>query len=410
MTDDRLVSFILPSRTNLRYLKLAYNSIRKHLGYRHPICMADDASTDNSWAWMQNIMEKDINVKALRNNSGTRWGHCIWYDKIIEELVDTDIFIIWHADMVVGPHMISNMLKHLTDKKVIVSATRIEPPLHPPQPCKIIKDFGIEPEEFNQLEFDKYVRELQDINKDKTTEGIFAPWTCYKSTFQEINGHDPLYKPQSKEDSDEFSRFQLHGCRFIQSWDALAYHMTCRGSRFANGAQRNPDGKVFMKGRETKEWLIQNRKSERNFVRKWGTSVKHDSYMKPIIPHKYNIAFIVKNSNEQLIELLEPHCSVLYVDINYRNYIKDEQPNTLYDLKWRLRPSACDKYEDITVEFDGSKLTQNSYNIIQTLSDIITDSGVVGETMELDIFKLTINSMKTYEHELIVADKSGKLR
>ena len=67
--------------------------------------------------------------------------------------------------------------------------------------------------------------------------------------------------------------------------------MTCRGSRFADGATRNPDGQVFMKNRETDEWLTQNQKATRNFIRKWGHFVKHDSYLKPIIPPKYNIGF-----------------------------------------------------------------------------------------------------------------------
>ena len=48
--------------------------------------------------------------------------------------------------------------------------------------------------------------------------------------------------------------------------------MTCRGSRFADGATRNPDGEVFMKNRETSEWLAQNQKATRNFIRKWGHS------------------------------------------------------------------------------------------------------------------------------------------
>ena len=35
----------------------------------------------------------------------------------------------------------------------------------------------------------------------------------------------------------------------------FVYHMTCRGSRFKDGAMRNPPGQVFMKGRESSEWL-----------------------------------------------------------------------------------------------------------------------------------------------------------
>ena len=61
--------------------------------------------------------------------------------------------------------------------------------------------------------------------------------------------------PQSKEDSDIFNRFILAGYEVVQTEKGCVYHMTCRGSRFADGAQRNPDGEVFMKNRETDEWL-----------------------------------------------------------------------------------------------------------------------------------------------------------
>ena len=70
------------------------------------------------------------------------------------------------------------------------------------------KDFGIEPEEFDEkgllefLEEDKY-------GEEKLTEGIFAPWAIYKDDFQSIGGHDPLYAPQSKEDSDILSLIHI---------------------------------------------------------------------------------------------------------------------------------------------------------------------------------------------------------
>ena len=35
-------------------------------------------------------------------------------------------------------------------EKTIVSLTRIEPPLHPDGPEKVLQDFGIEPEEFDE--------------------------------------------------------------------------------------------------------------------------------------------------------------------------------------------------------------------------------------------------------------------
>ena len=42
------ISFIQPSRNNLKYLKWSYNSIRKNLGYIHEICWADDFSDDGN--------------------------------------------------------------------------------------------------------------------------------------------------------------------------------------------------------------------------------------------------------------------------------------------------------------------------------------------------------------------------
>jgi hypothetical protein len=56
----------------------------------------------------------------------------------------------------------------------------------------------------------------------------------YKEDFLAIGGHDELFAPQSKEDSDLFNRFVLKGYNVIQSWDGLVYHFTSRGSRFNN--------------------------------------------------------------------------------------------------------------------------------------------------------------------------------
>ena len=148
----------------------------------------------------------------------------------------------------------------------------------------------------------------------ETSNGIFAPWAIYKEDFLAIGGHDPLYAPQSKEDSDIFNRFLLNGYELIQTWKGFVYHMTCRGSRFADGAKRNPDGQVFMKNRETDEWLKQNERSTRNFIRKWGHFVKHDEMMMPIIPPKYDVGFVVKNCGLDQLRALEPWCSDIYGD------------------------------------------------------------------------------------------------
>ena len=403
--SDKVISFIQPSRNNLKYLKWSYNSIRKNLGYRHEICWADDFSDDGTWEWMNEMKEKDPNVKIHRNEGPTRLGHTILYDTLVD-MASNDIVMIYHADMYACPNLDTEILKHLERGKV-VSATRIEPPLHPDGPEKVLQDFGIEPEEFDEQGLLNFINQTwEGMPEDKITNGIFAPWAIYKDDFTSIGGHDPLYAPQSKEDSDIFNRFKLAGYELIQTWEGYVYHMTCRGSRFKDGALRNPAGQVFMKGRESSEWLAQNLRSTRNFIRKWGHMVKHDSLLHPIIPPKYDVGFVVENCNNDLLKELEPWCSDIYGDwvghkgFGVNDYVKQEQPNTKFDLSTKIHSDHIEPENDVVVKFDASKLTPENFQILVNLSEILKESGEVGE-MELEIFKFKIKSLDTYEKGLI---------
>ncbi len=297
------------------------------------------------------------------------------------------------------------VLKHLKPGKV-VSATRIEPPLHPDGPEKILEDFGIEPEEFDEMGLLKYVSDFVGTREDETTNGIFAPWAIYKDDFQSIGGHDPLYAPQSKEDSDIFNRFVLNDYKLVQTWKGFVYHMTCRGSRFKDGAFRNPAGQVFMEGRESTEWLKQNLRSTRNFIRKWGHMVRHDELMYPIIPPKYDVGFKVTNCDINMLKELEPWCSNIYTglvgssDEGVLEYIKTEQPDTQFDLTKRCRPSSEEPKNNVIVKFNCRLLTPQNFQILVNLSQILKESGEVGE-MELEIFKFNIESLDSYEKELV---------
>ena len=400
---DKTISFIQPSRNNLKYLKWSYESIRKNLGYRHEICMADDFSNDGTWEWMKEISKKDQNVKIHRNNGPTRLGHTILYDTLINDYATNDIVMIYHADMYALPGLDDEILKHIKPG-VVVSATRIEPPLHPDGPEKLLIDFGIEPEEFKEDELLSWHGTFPEMNHSKlgkeTTEGIFAPWAIYRKDFQSIGGHDDLYAPQSKEDSDIFNRFVLNGYKTIQTWRGFVYHMTCRGSRFAEGAKRNPEGEVAMIGRETDEWLTQNERSTRNFARKWSSYCLHDDYLKPYVSPKYDIGYVVKNCDMNSLMGLEPWSDSMYIGDEelVKQYIRMEQTQTEFDLKERLLKSEVDN--NIVVSFDVSRLRQEDYEMLIVLPEIIKDSGKIGE-FTLGIFDIEIKSLKTYEKELI---------
>ena len=393
----KTISFIIPSRSNLPYLKQAYNSIRKHLGYIHEICMADDASDDNTWEWMQEIAKKDAGVKIHRNKGPERLGHTILYDTLINDYASNEIFAIFHADMIATPNFVDNMIKHL-EKGKVVSSTRIEPPLHPPGPEKIIQNFGLGTDEYDDGKFQRFVEEQEKENKDKTSSGIFAPWMMYKEDFQRIGGHDPLFAPMELEDSDIFNRMYLNGLELIQSRDSYCYHMTCRGSRFKDGLEIEkeiplPDGTIWYKPKDSEEYKKLRENKFREWWRKWGCNVLHDENLLPTVPPKYDIGFVVKmHGNTESLSLLEPWCSKLYVDCDYVDYIKKEQPNTLYDLHDRIYSIHAEKTNDIIVRFDLADLTNESYKIIQNLSSILKESGGVG-VFELDIFEFIVKKL-----------------
>jgi len=389
MLTKKDISFIQPSRNNLKYLKWSYESIRKNGGNEPHICVADDFSNDGTWEWCKEMMEKDKNFHAIRNEGPTRLGHTILYDRLINEVAPTEIVGIYHADMYLCPGALESVLDNIKPQTV-VSLTRIEPPLHPDGPEKVLLDCGTEPEVFDEENVLNWL--ARKTYGNKTTEGIFAPWFLFKEDFQSIGGHDPLYAPQSKEDSDIFNRFLLNGYSLVQTWDGYVYHMTCRGSRF------NPT--LTEVGKESDEWLAQNNRSTRNFIRKWGHFVKHDTLMKPIVPPKYDIGFVIKNCNAKLLEVLEPWSTNIYIDFNPSQYIGYEQPNTQFDLSERIEPINADKHNEIIIEIDGNNFTQYEFELIQQLSEIIKDSGEIGE-FELGNLKITINSLNEYQNSLI---------
>jgi glycosyltransferase involved in cell wall biosynthesis len=396
------ITFVIPSRNNLEFLQLAYKSIR-NLDTKHEILVLNDASTDGTQEWINNLNDPDL---ITHHNTGPeRIGIVGMFDKGIE-MARTKIIFAFHADMVAAPNLDKHILKHLK-KGTIISATRVEPPLHPDGPEKMLVDFGVEVEDFNIDKFNNWVlNEYKPKHNKNTTEGIFAPWCMYKEDFLAIGGHDELFAPQSKEDSDLFNRFVLNGYKILQTWEGLVYHFTSRGSRFnkhAGGAA----------GRNSNEWLHTTTKNMRNFIRKWGTVVKHDALMKPIISPKYSIGIKVENCTSQLLEALEPWCDKIYVDEGniptiIKNYINLEQPKTNFNLQEKIHTTGnLSDYTnngffptDIFIEINGNTFSNQDYSVIQQFSEIIQDSGEIGE-FELGNLKITINSLKEYQNKLI---------
>ena len=387
------ISLIIPSYNTEKHLINTYNSVRKY--YKDvEMVIINDGSTDNTSEWLESL--KDDNV--IKINSKERKGHTYFYDEGMRQATN-EIVGIMHSDMIIGPNYIENILKHLERGKV-VCATRIEPPIHPASKEKIVMDFGMDHNDLKLDEFEKFCNEKSNEFKDITTKGIFAHWVLYKEDHFAIGGHDQIFAPYGYEDSDIFNRWILAGYEMIQSRDAFVYHLTCRGHRWNNGI-----------GIENDDYQVTMNRCSRDFVRKWGDWITNNEYQFPIINPKYDIGFIVNNCNHQLLKVLEPWCSTIYVDesndiVLRDNYIRLEQPNTSFNLHDRVKPLDNEKNNEILVTINGNNFTQQDLQAIYQLPNILANSGEPAFHGELGNLTIEIfETMNTYEKDLIICKK-----
>jgi len=389
------ITFCIPSKNNLRYLKTCIPSIRKN-SFRpdHDIIVFVDSDNDGTVEWLRENKDKYEITYFVNPKLGKElYGIGKAYDYCVDKST-TAVFIIFHADMILGKNADLQAWNQL-QKKMVVCSTRIEPPLHPNAGEKILMDFGVWPEEFKEEAFNEFV--TKENNSSIVTEGIFAPWMMYKEDFLTLGGHDPILK-SAREDSDIFNRMLLAGFGFVQSWSSLVYHFTGRGGQFQHGSVGE---------KKDEEWQQLMNNSTREFIRKWGSSVKHTPLMKPIVNPKYNIGFAVKYCNLQLLDILEPWCDRIYIEdemgVLFASYYEYEHKRTSYDLKKRVLTLGYQNpqdYDDIIVEIDGKNFNNYDFQLLQQLPEIIKDSGEIGK-FQLNNLNIEINLIKEYQDSLV---------
>jgi len=382
---DRRITYCIPTKNNLRYLKNSINSIKENSSNEYDIVVFVDADNDGTIDWL-----KENGIRYTTNETDEPKGIAYGYNRCIE-MAETPIVCMFHADMYMGKGFDTGILKYLKPLSV-VSGTRIEPPLHPEGLEKIVKDFGMYPEDFKKEEFDTFVEQTILKNKNVTTKGIFAPWAVYKEDITSIGMHDEYFHSYH-EDSDIFNRFILNGYGIVQSWEAYVYHLTCRGGQFQDGVDKVTEDPAFHKMKNN---------AFRNYVRKWGSFVKNDEYQYPQIPHKYNVGFVVQNASKEALEFLEPWCSNIDVDLPLRfinEYINNEQPNTQTYLANKI--NNTNSKNDIVVTFDAQTLTNESIDFIVKLAEIFDANELGVGNYNFNPFTIEVKGVKHYENKLI---------
>lgn len=345
------ISLLVGLKNNLEYTQLFYSTTRK-LYSTAEIVFVSYGSTDGTHEWLDSLRDEYLKyyyfdeIKSLADT----------YNKCLD-IATKEYCVLLHNDMILTSNFLENLLKHLNNNTV-VGYSYIEPPIFSSdlRIGKILYDLGTDTQNIRLEELEKVSLQIQNNDNNKISSGIELRFFISLKTnrLRSINGLDNLFNPMFFEDDDMFLRLEKLNLKFITSLDAICYHFVSKTSRFSE--------EIIEKTK-----LIE-RKSQRNFQRKWGFSSYSDKR------RTLNIGILLRNGSIPLMREIEPCCSHLYTDTDYAKYIVEEQPNTKFDLNERifhLNTAIPIKNYDILIQIDGSLFVDRQLKYIKYIYNTI---------------------------------------
>lgn len=305
-------------RNTLEHLKLLLRSLQQNLDYdHHEILIFVDSDNEGTVEYLRSIKKDFKDLKIIQHDLPFPAG----YQRnktILTEYATHDIISYLQSDMVIGPDYDTEILQHVKHGRIL-SATRVEPPLHGNSPVTVTKNFGLTPKEFDMDAWNNF---SNTIKRDELVDYFFAPITYYKKDWMKLGGYDTAFR-RSREDSDLVQRCLHAGVELVQTFAANVYHFTCTSSRGLKWFDRdNIDAQNRVKLQQYAD-IIELRK----FIRKWG-SFNHGEI--PLF--KLDIDLVAKNYNMDVLSSVEPFFSRVWLtsEIDKRNLIKEyEKTNSV---------------------------------------------------------------------------------
>lgn len=325
-------SFLITTAGNSRErLIAAYNSIRKQYPENEIVVVYDNTASHQ-------INPEDANLKEIATDKRVYVSG--GYNLALRECTKK-CFVFVHDDTFIAPLFLENMIPHISETG-FCNFTTVEPPVFGDQSTlqKPIKDFGRSTDTFVLEDFNKFatqhINALQETSTDSPFGGFFMAGMV--DSILKIGGFDESFQPYFYEDSDLMIRMHLAGYTFTHALNSLVYHM---GS---------------LTSRESSDSNIAHQLTHKIFLKKWKVEFEYfkNYTMLQRIPYKKVLTKIVcTNCNDQTQQ--------------YLSAISEESP--------------------ITVFVDGTKLTQEEFGYLQSLSYII---GNIDEPGSYEIGSLRI--------------------
>ncbi|WP_407401947.1 glycosyltransferase family 2 protein [Chryseobacterium sp.] len=381
------ISLLIGLKNNLEYSRSCYDSIRSNYSDIE-IVFVSYGSTDGTHDWLESITDENLIYyfdKEEKTLSDT-------YNKAIE--ISTKEYICFlHNDMVLGRNFVFSLSRAL-ERHNLVYYKVIEPPIFNTDKriWKEILDFGRDFDSFKFTEFFEFENNQNSTDIVATEDKSFF-LAAKKKILTKINGLDPLYNPMFCEDDDLILRLRMSGQKTFVCKNAMVYHFVSKTSRFSEEFKNKTSD------------IEQN--SIRNFVRKWGF-MNNSTKME-----KRKFGLILKNPNYDAIKTLEIFVDHIYSNYNSNEYILEEQPKTIFDLKEKFKSTDSILLDDVIIKFDAKKLSTKNLHSFQNLSAIISEKknekkifSFLRKEKYFKINNLQVEIIKdiTYKQDLIIRE------
>lgn len=345
------ISFLVGLKNNLDYTRFFYENVRR-LYHDVEIVFVSYGSTDGTHEWLAQLDDpffKYFCSEDTKTLSDT-------YNKAIE--IATGKYVCFlHNDMVLGKYFLKNLTEDLVENELNFYKV-VEPPIFTGdfRDWKETEDFGDDIKNFHFARFFDFEEKYISDQEKKTTEtSHISFFLCAKrETLLNIGGLDNLFNPMFCEDDDLIIRLRLLGLKTIQLHRALVYHFVSKTSRFSEEYQN-------------KTKAIEQR-SKKNFLRKWGFRNGSELIV------KYDVGIVLKNGDIHDLHKLEPFANTVYVNFPFQEYIQNEQADTKYDLRERIKLISELNLHDVMIYVNGNKINHKTLGLIENIGQVIFEN------------------------------------
>ena len=233
-----LVSIIIPVFNQIKYTKLAIESIQKFTNVPYEIIVVDNASTDETKDYLSSLSAtagEVVKVIANPQNYG--------FPKAVNQgiaLSRGEYIVVLNNDVVVTDKWIERLIDHIIDDPTIGIVAPMSNYVSGLQKLDGVEKFYLKEGEVDEISLLKFSEDLYHKNKGQKIIFPRVAGLCMlikRNVIETIGGFDERFSPGNFEDDDFCLRAVLAGFKVVIAKDVFIHHFGSK-SFTANGREK----------------------------------------------------------------------------------------------------------------------------------------------------------------------------